>query len=366
MQLSFSVAQHGNLYPPVYNCLRSLPDIALHHVEHGLRHPLGIYSRSLYRVTHAFQEVLNENDKIYQTPMDGNGGCNFEASALLRAQQELLDALMAHVDDCYQILKALYPVDRNQATKPARFAQDWLAQAKHPTVKQFKDQIMPYRETLTPIVNKIKHEHGRLCSIVVRNPILLQDARARIAGYFIEGVDSNETLGPDTKIHGGNYAISFHHDLRYHFVHLYQLGHFLADALVNAINVEYNLQFVPRPYRSPSSETEEVKNIAERIVRLPFLFYINEVVRPISTVEVVEFEEDCKLILNEEFAFKEVSTLNASIFTTCLVDLQYHGDSVTRSWKLLYQREHLSVTVNGRNEKTGISKGANGYTVTHD
>ncbi len=356
MELSFSAAQHGNLYPPVYNCLRSLPDIALHHLEHGLHHPLAIYSISLRRVTQAFQEVLNENDKIYQTPMDANGECNFETIALLKAQQELLDALMAHVDDCYQILKALHPLDRNQAKNVARFADRWLEQAKHPTVKQFKDRIMPYRETIAPIANKMKHEHGRLRSIVVRNPFLLQDARARIAGYFIEGVDSNATVGPDTKIHGGNYAISFHHDLRYHFVHLYQLGHFLADALVDAINQEYNLHFVPTPYRSGSStEIEEIKNIAERIFRLPFLFYINEVVKPISTVEIVQFEEDIKLTLNDEFVFKDVRTLNASIFTLGQVVVQYSGDSVTRSWKLLYQGGHLNVTVNERYEITGIS-----------
>ncbi|SRR6266487_971579 len=248
MKLSYSVAQHGNLYPQVYNCLHSLPNIALHHVEHGLHHPLAIYSISLRHVIQAFQEVLNENDKIYQTPMDAKGECSFETSALLKTQQELLDALMAHVDDCYQILKALYPVNRNQVKNVARFADRWLEQAKHPTVKQFKDQIMPYRETIAPVVNKIKHEHGRLCSLVVRNPFLLQDARARIAGYFIEGVDSNEIVGPDTKIHGGNYAISFHRDIRYHFVHLYKLGHFLADALISAIKDEYNLHFVSSPY----------------------------------------------------------------------------------------------------------------------
>jgi len=72
MKLSLSLAQQGNLYPSVYNCLRSLPDCALHHSDHGLRHPLGIYSLSLGRVVQAFKVVLDENDKIYQTPTDSN------------------------------------------------------------------------------------------------------------------------------------------------------------------------------------------------------------------------------------------------------------------------------------------------------
>ncbi len=103
MKFTLSVAQQGNLYPSVYNCLRSLPDCALHHSEHKLRHPIGIYSLSLGRVVQAFKVVLDENEKIYQTPIDSNCQCNFETVALLKAQQELLDALMAHIDDCFQI-----------------------------------------------------------------------------------------------------------------------------------------------------------------------------------------------------------------------------------------------------------------------
>jgi len=119
-----------------------------------------------------------------------------------------------------------------------------------------------------------------------------------------------------------------------------------------------NIIYILYPARirsGPSSEIEEIKNIAERIVRLPFLFYINEVVIPISTVEIMESEEDIKLILKDEFVFKDVNTLNTSIFTTGQVALQYHGDSVTRSWKLLYQGGRLNITVNERNEITGIS-----------
>src|SRR6266700_7124083 len=151
MKLSLSIAQQGNLYPPVYNCLRSLPDCALHHSDHGLRHPLGIYSLSLGRVVQAFKMVLDENDKIYQTPTDSNGSCNFETTALLKAQQELLNALMAHIDDCYQILKALYPASRRTKTKSEPFADKWLEEAKHPTVARFKHLIKPYRDTFAPI-----------------------------------------------------------------------------------------------------------------------------------------------------------------------------------------------------------------------
>ena len=351
MKLSLSVAQQGNLYPSVYNCLQSLPDSALHHSEHGLRHPIGIYSLSFGRVVQAFKGVLDENEKIYQAQIDDNGRCNFETIALLRAQQELLDALMAHIDDCYQILKALYPVSRNGAKKPAHFAHAWLSQANHPTVERFKDQITPYRETFASIDNKMKHEHGRLRSIVMCHPALLNVPLLRIAGYFVEGVDDQQVLGPDQKIHEGKYAISFHHDLRHHFVHLSIVGHLLAQALVDVIQIEYLPSFKPQQYVSVSPpEIDELKNIAKRIAGLPFLFYMNEVTKPVPSVDLRVSNEDVELILHEKLAFKTLTSLQSSILNPYQIELQYGGDGVSRSWKLPYMGLAMKVVVNRQNE----------------
>ncbi len=351
MKFTLSVAQQGNLYPSVYNCLRSLPDCALHHADHGLRHPLGIYSLSLGRVVQAFKVVLDENDKIYQAPTDSNGRCNFETDTLLKAQQELLDALMAHIDDCYQILKVLYPANRNGERKPAHFAHLWLSQAKHPTVRFFKDQIKPYRETFAPIDNKMKHEHGRLRSIVMRHPALLNVPHMRIAGYFVEGVDKHQALGPDREIHEGKYAISFHHDLRHHFVHLYTVGHFLALALIDVIKIEYLPDFKPEQYVSVSqAQIEEIKNVAERIASLPFLFYMNEVTKPVPSVELLTINEDITLILHEKLVFKTLASLHSSTLNPYHIEIQYKGDDVSRSWKLPYIGLQMNIIVNRQDE----------------
>jgi hypothetical protein len=351
MKLSLSLAQRGNLYPSVYNCLRSLPDCALHHSDHGLRHPLGIYSLSLGRVVQAFKVVLDENDKIYQTPIDNKSSCNFETTALLKAQQELLDALMAHIDDCYQILKALYPANRNGARKPAHFAHQWLYQAKHPTAEFFRDQINPYRETFAPIDNKVKHEHGRLRSIVMRHPALLDVPHLRVAGYFVEGVDSHQTLGPDREIHEGKYAISFNHDLRHHFVHLFTIGHFLTQALVDLIEIEYLPHFKPEQYVSVSqSEIEEIKKIAERIASLPFLFYMNEVTKPVPSVNLLATNEDITLLIHEKVVFKTLASLRSSTLNPFQIEIQYGGDSVSRSWKLPYMGLQMNISVNRQGE----------------
>lgn len=328
MLLSYTIAQRGNLYPEVFNCLRSLPDIALQQGEHNLRHPLGIYSISLHRVTQAFQNVLTENEKVYNAPSKEDGAIDFNLEPLIKAQHELLDALMAHIDNGYQILKALYPASCNTKLKPAQFADVWLEQAKHPTSPQFKHLIKPYRDTFAPIVNKIKHEHGILRAILMRNADQPQNTQQRIAGYFVEGVDKNGTVGPDIKIHGRDKAISFHRDLRYHFVHLYKVDHFLSQSIVKAINKTYSVQFSPSVHIDvPSSE---IISIAERISNLPFLFFYDEVVKLTPTVGLSSSQQDIELILNDTSQIKARSLLRWK------VQVEYTGDSVTRSWIMPY------------------------------
>jgi hypothetical protein len=324
--LLYAVAQRGNLYPDVYNCLRSLPDIALQHGDHGLRHPLGIYSISFQRVIQAFQNVLVENEKVYHVPLKEDEAIDFDTVPLLKAQQELLDSLMAHIDDGYQILKALYPASR--LTKSVPFADKWLEQAKHPTVAQYKHLIKPYRDTIAPIVNRMKHEHGRLRALIMRNFDQPQNTQQRIVGYFVEGVDKHGTVGPDTKIHGKDRAISFHRDLRYHFVHLYKVDHFLSEAIVEAINKTYSGQFTPSVYfDTPSSE---IIAIAESITHLPFLFFFDEVSKLTPTVGLSPANQNVKLTLNDTNKIKAASLLRWK------VQIKYMGDNVTKSWIMPY------------------------------
>jgi hypothetical protein len=326
MAYSYKLSECGNLYPRIYNCLCSLPDVTLQHNDHDLRHPLAIYNTSLRRVTEAFQEVLDENDKVYQAPYKEDGSCDIEVLTLIKAQQELLDALMAHLDDGYNILKALHPTAR--FAKPVQFADQWLEKAKHPTMQQYKHQIKVYRDTFAPIVNKIKHEHGRLRIVVMHDIQNLHDGKRRIAGYFLEGVDKQGKIGANTKIHNGNYAISFHRNLRYHFVYLYMIGEFLSKAVIGAVNREYNIGF--SPMLSVAANSSEMVEIAKRISHLPLLFFFDEVREPTPTVELIEHDQDIELVLTS------MSPLKANSYSPWRAQTQFTGDGVTSSWRMPY------------------------------
>ena len=94
-----------------------MPDDVLFHKKHNLNHPLAIYNKSLQRILDAFLAVLNKLkdrkniltvkiDKLKKSPVKSKTDPLAEENLqdLLNAQKELLDSLMAHIDDCYHIL----------------------------------------------------------------------------------------------------------------------------------------------------------------------------------------------------------------------------------------------------------------------
>ena len=162
MKYTRSTAQDGNLYPAAFNVLHALPSQMIRQQEHDvLRHPLATYNLSIGRVMDAFRDVLDELKRLDDAPTDANGSIQFDQERLLRAQKELLDSLASHIDDGYQILKAVYPASPRRRNEP--FADKWLLTAGHgKTMSIYKDTVSQYRQTFMPIVNHMKHATGRL------------------------------------------------------------------------------------------------------------------------------------------------------------------------------------------------------------
>ena len=77
MQLSYNVANHGNLFPAVYNHLRSLPDAVLQHGDHSLPHPLAIYNKSLLRASSKPAQCHHGVFKLFtqETRLPDHGDC---------------------------------------------------------------------------------------------------------------------------------------------------------------------------------------------------------------------------------------------------------------------------------------------------
>src|SRR5262245_18275161 len=101
---------------------------------------------------------------------------------------------MEHMDDCANILKVFYPPSTRISTDKTLFGSG-LSKG--------------YRIHIGKLVNHLKHNQGRLRSIIFFNNTDV------FPGYFVEGVNAQGALGPADHIHeGGNTAFSFARDLR--------------------------------------------------------------------------------------------------------------------------------------------------------
>ncbi|MBD1905430.1 hypothetical protein NDI37_14365 [Funiculus sociatus GB2-A5] len=343
MKLERKAYRDGNLYPEVFNYLRSLPDNVLFHSKYGERHPLSIYNLSVQRIIQAFKAVLDEIDQICTTLFDANGHLSYRLDKLTNLQKELLHSLQSHIDDCYRILKTLHPPDPKIKET---FVERWLEKAKHPTYKHFQDAVKDYRNSFALIVNKIKHNGGQLRAIMMysrgrgvvaqhsKNGIKLFPRDARIVGYFLEGMQPDGCIGPDCDIHpDGKTAISLNRDLRFHFANFYRVGHHLKTAIVKAVRSTHGVDLPYPGITEPVSYGYDIEQIAERISRLPPLFFENEFSKATPNVTYYRSNRGAEVIL--EFPGYRQMTWYGDV--TVYAEIQL--DSVSPQYRVPYMNK---------------------------
>lgn len=324
----------GNIKPEVYNLLNNLPNEVLHHSEYGYLHPLGIYNRSLLRVSNGFIAVLNETKKIeneiQSLKVHQKKFVNLKTTELLKAQSELLYSIQSHIDDCFHILKTTSPYPDTTAiksrTKKAmeRSPSQWLYISKHPTVSYFKENIQEYKSFIDLIVNKLKHDHGRL-----RDVLLLNNYEKRL-GYFVEtyGVSSNgeALVRLDLEIHHDDTGFSYSRDLTFHFVNIYIISLHLKNALLNSFKEQYDLDLTNHFYVKENST--DFNKIINRIIESNLKFFPKEYLKPVPLIEWDQDTDTLFLCLDKEFR------LNSDFFGTIRKIVTYTGDGTTKSFKL--------------------------------
>ncbi|MDF1999478.1 hypothetical protein [Peribacillus frigoritolerans] len=350
---------NDNLNTDLYALLKNLPDNILYHQEHGLRHPLGIYNISFKRVTSGFKGVfnsantredfsdkkkgINEDIKKLQgkLPSLENEEKQFvekrieelkgqlkqisqqqatEDKKTLDSVKELLDSLMSFIDDTYHILKCFFPA--NSVTKDIRFADKWMEKVEKRLIIDYKNKLKEYRDILAPIVNKIKHNHARL------NRISLKTELGQIEGYYVEGVDSKGSLGPDREIHkqfrNQETAFSLNRDLKFHLVNFYFICHHLKVLINRIIKDKHNLQIDTNNVTFKNSE--ENFDIIKMVNALPNLFFPDEINK--SQPEILIKENEVEVIFP--------SKTSLLLYTDIEINFVATGDGVSKSFRLPY------------------------------
>jgi hypothetical protein len=330
MKIERKTHRDGNLYPEVYNYLQAVPESILFHADYRERHPFSIYSNSIQRVVKSLKSVLSEIDHLSVAPFNTDRTLSRRLDKLPELQKEVLSAMQSHVDDCYRILKTLHPSD---TVINERFVERWLDKAKHPTYKEFREKVKDYRDSFSPIFNKIKHNGGQIRAVVIcssKHGISAQDLKTgisllyqdvRIFGYFLEGVQEDGCIGPDPDIHpDGKTAISLNRDLRFHFANLYRIAHHLKTAMVKAVRMTHTLNLPYPSSASPIPDQNDLEEIADKITSMPSLFFENEFSKSTPNVLYQRTGQSSQLILEFPGTRQLIWTGDTSLYGEFQVD----------------------------------------------
>lgn len=335
MIIKRSIKNDGNIYPEAYNLLNNLPDEVLLHKLYGNLHPLGIYNRSLSRISKNFLEVLNElkqvEEKIRDSKVYPRDFPDYEPSKLLKSQRELLYSIQSHFDDCFRILKVTSPypdmenIKSKQRKSMKRFLPSWLSISKHPTYPAFKTNIQEYKSFIDLVVNKLKHEQGNLRDIVRYNDYEIREKRL---GYFVEtGVSPDgESVGPDLSIHPHRRGFSYSMDLSIHFYNIYEISYHLKNALIKSFTKQHNIILKDEFYFKEDST--DFKDVVERICELNLRFFSEEYAKPIPMIEWDSNSEN-ELILSIDKKFQ----LNSDFFGKIRTITSWTPDGTTKKFR---------------------------------
>jgi hypothetical protein len=313
LQVTRDIAVDGNLDTELFNFLKSIPDNILFNLEHSLRTPVGIYAVSTRRVFTAFEKVTDalNNFKDFDT--------------LSNAHLELLESLMAFIDDGYLMMKTLFPASAVQ--KKITFAHSWLKEIDKTTIEDHQRELEKYRSRLAKIVNKVKHNHARFCHVEMSTIF------GKVRGYYIEGINKDGAIIPDTEIHpeyNNQYtAISYNRDIKNYLVYFYFIAGLIARTMHRLINKHHNIKITPS--RHNNTQDHLLLEVVKGVSQIKDLFFPDEYAKEFPQVIV---HNDTKIELRKP-AFKTYVRKLAK-YSNGKVMTVMTGDGVSNTWALPY------------------------------
>lgn len=271
-----------------------------------LRHPLAIYNISISQVVARFSTTLKSYKQL-SLPFSTSKEQEERSAAFLDALDALLDSLLEHIDDCNNVIRCFFESDSDTSYKRI--------------YTQFKSSIRPYRDHIGKVVNKIKHEQGRL------RPISFSWPGGSSYGYFVEGANHEGAVGPDEDIHeGGNTAFSVARDFRFHLCGIYYVGTHLAQAVYEASGIGTNHRHVC------AQGTEGLAELIQEISAIPPIFFPDEIKKLIPSVKVST--RSGALIACGKLHHEKVT-----ILPSAKVQVNFVGDGVTKTFRMPYFRD---------------------------
>lgn len=268
MRIKIKLIDQGSFLPSAAHAIAGVPDDFIYNSEHGLKHPMSVYATSLRLLTKEWTVVLNNIDKLRHSLTDEERKLRLLDTTSVYVQ--LLHKIHEHHDACTSVIRSLC---RASDAKENKFNSVFLNNANPVGWRHFRNATKPHRDELVgSIVNKIKHDQAELNSVYL---ISIRDIRF---GYYLKGLISANTMGPDPVVHAGaNTAFSFFRDMLMHLWWIYRTGDLLSECVTSVIHAKHGVQISPA--KGDFSEMQWSK-VVERCSKLPPDFFPDEVEKP--------------------------------------------------------------------------------------
>jgi hypothetical protein len=138
-------------------------------------------------------------------------------------------------DNCFNIIKALYP----PSNKQSKFPDKWLLENNIDSGKKFRQYTNQHHEFILNITNIIIHGNPKILSIKFEDTI----SRKTMEGFYFASIIKDDLLGPDPRIHkhynNQRTAFSLNFIIRKIIGHIF----FYEAYLLKAINMKCNKYF---------------------------------------------------------------------------------------------------------------------------
>jgi len=305
MRITENFASLDVAMPKAVRVLQQLDGVSTFHEQYGVRHPLASYNVSLSAVARRLRTVLEvlsqtQRDALFIHEKKGDW-----AFPLLEATDHMLDALMEHLDDCGGIIRSFFSSVNDKHFKKVH--------------GDYKRSVEPYRDHIGKIVNYIKHNQGRLRSVVFNWP------SGSSLGYFVEGPVSEGGLWPVACIHPTeSTAFSYNRDVAFHVCNLFAVGSRLAAALYSI-----DKRLVPiDTLKSLNSKDSDLSQVLMLTSALPYIYFPDELEKDVPSVRV---KSNSVYIGYPSARIKVIAPPGGS-----RIAIAFAGDGVTRSFKMPY------------------------------
>lgn len=301
MKLDLRFKSLDSVCTDAVSALEATSSVSTHHVRLGLRPPKGIYNLSLHQVVDRFSMVVQKLGTL-PSMNDREKSADAVRRDFLHSLDALLDALVEHIEDCNSVIKCFFSSDDDKSYKA-------IFQA-------FRAEVRPYRDHIAKLVNKVKHNQGRL------RFLYHQSIFGKSFGYFVEAADRNGVIGPDGDIHAnGDTAFSIPRDLRYHICGVFFVAERLAHAIRKATGLE---EFNAAPGDVALGELiRSVSSIAP-------VFFPDEIKAPYPAIKIES--EACRLSLGKE----NIESAKAPL--TATISVSFVADGVSNAYRVPYMQ----------------------------